>query len=330
MDAVMLVEVLDVHGHVQIRQRVAGAGGQIRIGRSLACDVVLDDAYAAAEHTLLTLQSDGRVLVQDLATTNGTRIDGHRVDALEGRTVAKGELRIGRTRVLLRTLEADVPPERRFSRDPLQPHRTLFAAAGMLLCLAFAAFLQWTYAPERLAPRVLIAELVALCGLAVWVGVWALVSRLTVGAWQLRIHVAIAAFCVGLWVWGYWLYLLLAYVMQWRGLWLVMASLAAVVALAAAWLHLNYATHIRRTAALSLAVLAPLLCSGVWWLADLQLDPRTVNRVALGARVYPAMLRVAPSTDLGDYLTDAATLKRAANRLRQESLLETPIYDVDE
>jgi hypothetical protein len=330
MDAVMLVEVLDVHGHVQIRQRIAGAGGRCRIGRSLACDVVLDDPYAAAEHTLLTLQEDGRVLVQDLATTNGTRVDGRRVDPLEGRTIARGELRIGRTRVLLRTLESAVPPERRFSRDPLQRHRTLFAAAGVLLCLAFAAFLQWTYAPERLAPRVLISELVALGGLAAWVGVWALVSRLTVGAWQLRIHLAIAAFCVGLWAWGYWLYLLAAYVMQWRGLWMLMASLAGCVALAAAWLHLNYATHFRRTAALSLALLAPLLCSGVWWLADLQLDPRTVNRMALGARVFPSAPRVAPSTDLGDYLSDAATLKRAANRLRQESLLETPIYDVDE
>jgi hypothetical protein len=100
--------------------------------------------------------------------------------------------------------------------------------------------------------------------------------------------------------------------------------------LAAAYLHLRHATHFRRPASLSLAVLAPLICGGVWWLVDLQLDPRTVNRVTAGTQVYPPSLRVAPSTDLGDYLVDVAALKRAANRNRQESLLETPILDVDE
>ncbi|MEO6079617.1 MAG: FHA domain-containing protein [Steroidobacteraceae bacterium] len=330
MDAVMLVEVLDVHGHVQIRHRVSGVGGQCRIGRSLSCDVVIDDAYAAAEHALLTLLPDGRVRVQDLGTRNGTRVAGRRIDPSAGVTIAKGELHIGRTRVLLRTLDAAVSPERHFRRDLLHRHRTLFAAAGLLLCFAFAAFLQWTFAPERLAPRVLIAELVALCFLAVWVGVWALVSRLTAGAWQLRIHMAIAAFCVGLCAWGYWLYLLAAFATQRSWLWIALASLAACVAMAAAYLHLHYATHFRRPASLLLSLLAPLICSGVWWLVDLQLDPRTVNRVELGPKVYPSLMRVAPSMDLGDYLADVASLKREANQNRQESLLETPIYDVEE
>ncbi len=202
MDAVMLVEVLDVHGHVQTKLRVSGAGATCRIGRSLACDVVVDDAYAAAEHTLLTLLPDGQVLVQDLGTRNGTRVDGHRIDPAAGRTISHGEMHIGRARVLVRTLEASLPPERLFRRDLLQGHRTGFAVTGMLVCFAFAAFLQWTYAPERLAPRVLIAELVALTGLALWVGAWTLISRLTVGAWQLRIHLSIAAFCTGLWALG--------------------------------------------------------------------------------------------------------------------------------
>ena len=170
MDAVMLVEALDVHGHVHVRKRITGVGMQCRIGRSLACDMVLDDAYAAPEHTLLTLQEDGRVLVQDLGTVNGTRIGMQRVTDAAGETMSRGELLIGRTRVRVRTLEATVTPERVFRRDPLRRHRTVLAVAGLALCLAFAAFMQWSYAPDRLAPRVLIAELVALAGLAVWVG----------------------------------------------------------------------------------------------------------------------------------------------------------------
>jgi hypothetical protein len=68
----------------------------------------------------------------------------------------------------------------------------------------------------------------------------------------------------------------------------------------------------------------------VWWLVDLQLDPRTVNRVELGARVYPPALRLAPSVDLTDYLTDVADLKRDANRNRQASLIDAPILDEED
>jgi hypothetical protein len=330
MDAMMLVEVLDVHGHIDFRLRISGVGAQCRIGRSLACDVVVDDAFAAPEHTLLTLQQDGRVHVQDLGTRNGTRVDGRRVEGEDGALIAKGELLIGRTRVLVRTPEIELPPERAFRRDLLRRHRTALAVAGLVLCLTFAAFLQWMDAPERLAPRILIAELAALCVLAVWVGAWTLVSRLTLGAWQLRMHIAIAAFCLGLWAWGHWLYLLGDFALQWRAFGVVMTAAAAAVAMAAAYLHLRNATHLQRSAALMIAVLAPLACGGVWWLADLQLDPRTVNRISLGARVYPAAPRLAPSTDLGDYLTDIAALKREANRNRQESLLETPIFDAND
>jgi hypothetical protein len=55
-----------------------------------------------------------------------------------------------------------------------------------------------------------------------------------------------------------------------------------------------------------------------------------VNRVELGPRVQPPALQLAPSMDPGDYLSDVAALKREANRLRQASLLETPILDADD
>lgn len=330
MEPVMLVEVLDDHGHVRQMLRVEGAGARCRIGRGLACDVILEDPFAAAEHALLTLGQDGRVHLQDLATRNGVRVDGRLIDPRDGRILASGELRIGRTRVRLRTGETPLAPERPFRRDLLRRHRTALAATGLLLCCAFAAFLQWTLAPEHLAPRVLIAVLVALAVLAIWTGTWSLVSRLSVGAWRVRIHLAIAAICVGLWAWGYWLYGLAAFALQWHWLGPFMAMLAAAVALVATWLHLHHATYLRRVVSLPLAVLTAVLCCGVWWLIELQVDPRTVNRVQLGKRIYPPSLRLAPSMDAGDYFTDVAGLKRDANHNRQQSLLENPILDVED
>jgi hypothetical protein len=330
MAAVMLVEVLDVHGHVQHRLRLAGAGSQIRIGRSIVCDLPIDDAFAAAEHVLLQLQQDGRVLVRDLETLNGTRLGRQLIDARDGRIIAGGELLIGRTVVRVRTAETPLPPERRFRRDLLRRYRSLLALAGLLLCLAFAAFLQWTYDPEQLAQRILVAELLVVAGLTLWVGAWALVSRLTVGAWQVRVHLAIATCCVAMWLWGYWLYALGAFALQWSWLGTVMAGLAGLVALLAAYLHVRNATTFQRVVAVLLAALAPLLGGGVWWLVDLQVDPRSVNHVEGGADIFPPSLRLAPSVDAGDYLGDMAALKRSANRNRQQSLLESPIFDVGE
>ncbi|MET0282366.1 MAG: FHA domain-containing protein [Steroidobacteraceae bacterium] len=327
MEAVMLVEVLDVHGQVQLRQRAAGVGTQLRIGRSIACDVAIDDAFAAPEHVLLVLQQDGRALVRDLGTLNGTRIKGHRIHPQDGRIVAHAELVVGRTVVRVRTVEESLPPERLFRRDLLRRHRSQLALTGLMLCFAFVAFLLWTRAPEQLGQQMLVAELVLIAGLTLWVASWALVSRLSVGAWQVRMHLSIAAWCVALWMWGYWSHGLAAFAMQWRWLGAVMIVVALLIALGAAYLHIRKATNFQRVLALSLAMLAPFLVGGVWWLAELQLDPRTVNRVEAGARIYPQALRLAPSTDSADFLGDVAALKREANRNRQQSLLESPIFD---
>src|SRR5262249_33496561 len=154
------------------------------IGRSLRCDVTVDDPYLAGEHARLTLQQDGRVLVQDLNTRNGTCVDGQFIDAETGRLITHAELQIGRTHVRVRTGEGQLPEERPFRRDPLRRYRTPLALLGLLLCFAFAAFLQWTYAPEQLAERILIAELIVVAALALWIAAWCLVSRLTAGAWQ--------------------------------------------------------------------------------------------------------------------------------------------------
>lgn len=326
----MLAEVLDEHGNVQARQRLHGAGASCRIGRSLACELNIEDPFAAAEHAQITLLPHGLARIEDLGSRNGTRCNSRLLDPGEVCAIASGELLIGRTRVRVRTQQQELPPERLFRRDMLRRHRTMLAAVGVALCLAFAAFTQWLQAPDRLAQRVLIAELVALAAIALWVGMWTLISRLTVGSWHVRIHTAIAAACVALWVWGWWLYRIAAFALQWRWLGVLAALLAAGVALCAAYLHLRNATRIARLGSVALSMLVPLVCGGVWWLVDLQLDPRNVNRVTLGPAVQPPAVRFAAGLDPGDYLTDVAALKREANQLRQQSLLESPLRDASD
>lgn len=327
MDPVALVDVYDQHGRVQQRLRLAGAGSQCCIGRGIDCDIVVDDPYVAGRHALLVLQEDGRLLVRDLGTRNGTQAEGRQLPAGGETVVSGGELRLGRTLVRVRGHDSQLAPERAFRRDLLRRHRTAFAATGLVLCLAFAVLSQWLAAPGGAAPRVMIAVLVTVAVLGVWVGFWSLVARLGIGAWQIRIHLSIAAIFVAICAWGYALLQVLSYMLQWPGLAWGFLLAGALLALATAWLHLRNATTYSPAAALALGALAPLLLGGVLWLVDLQLHPRTVNRIDAGPDVYPSLLRLAPTTDLADYLSDADQLQRAANRNRQASLLETPLID---
>jgi hypothetical protein len=327
MDPVALVDVYDQHGRLHQRLRLAGTASQCCLGRSLDCDIVIDDAYAAGRHALLQLQEDGRLLVRDLGTRNGTQVDGRVLPAGGEVLIRAGELRLGRTVVRVRTHELQLAPERAFRRDLLRRHRTVFAISGFVLCLAFAVLSQWLAAPGIGGPRMLIAVLVTLAVLGVWVGFWSLVARLGIGAWQIRIHLSIAAIFVAVCAWGYALLQVLSYMLQWPGLVPVFVLAGALLALATAWLHLRNATTYSRAVSLALAVLAPLLLGGVLWLGDQQLHPSTVNRIDPGPDVYPSLLRLSPTMDLADYLSDAQALQREANRNRQASLLETPLTD---
>lgn len=75
------------------------AGAELRLGRGAECDVVLDDPGASRVHTTVTATPDG-ILVADNASTNGTFVDGERIEVL--RVVQPGQvIDIGSTKIRL-------------------------------------------------------------------------------------------------------------------------------------------------------------------------------------------------------------------------------------
>ncbi|MFE9452700.1 FHA domain-containing protein [Streptomyces sp. NPDC006739] len=70
-------------------------GGQITVGRSADADVPLDDPDVSRLHCAVTVAPDGRVSVADLGSTNGTALDGTRVDGHPVRFSPGALLRIG-------------------------------------------------------------------------------------------------------------------------------------------------------------------------------------------------------------------------------------------
>ena len=72
----------------------------ILIGRNPECALVLDDDFASGRHARL-LHRNGTWHVEDLGSTNGTQLDGHRLTGAQPVTVGS-TLRIGRTTIELR------------------------------------------------------------------------------------------------------------------------------------------------------------------------------------------------------------------------------------
>ncbi|WP_329223860.1 FHA domain-containing protein [Streptomyces sp. NBC_01485] len=76
-------------------------GGQVRVGRSADADVPLDDPDVSRLHCAVTLSPDGRLTVADLGSTNGTTLDGTRVQTRPVRLAPGALLRIGESALRL-------------------------------------------------------------------------------------------------------------------------------------------------------------------------------------------------------------------------------------
>ena len=52
---------------------------EVHIGRSDACELVLDDDYVSSMHAVLTHRSDGTWVLKDMGSTNGTFVNSERI-----------------------------------------------------------------------------------------------------------------------------------------------------------------------------------------------------------------------------------------------------------
>ncbi|ACQ78297.1 FHA domain containing protein [Beutenbergia cavernae DSM 12333] len=75
--------------------RLSLSSSAVLIGRSPGCTLVLDDDYASGRHARI-FPHDGRWLVEDLGSTNGTYLADHRIGGPEPMELGM-PLRIGQT-----------------------------------------------------------------------------------------------------------------------------------------------------------------------------------------------------------------------------------------
>ncbi|MEO5696281.1 MAG: FHA domain-containing protein [Burkholderiaceae bacterium] len=192
-DVQALLEILDRDG--QARQTHVVHRWPLRVGRSLANDVVLNDPHVAATHLSIAPLAQGLTLtVGD--THNGVLLGRRRLHGGESALLTAGaepiELRAGRTRLRLRLPGHALAPELPLAPVVSPGRRAAPAALAALVLVAGLLFRTYLDTdPDALARAAGGMLLATIVGGAVWCGAWALLSKMFTHqarfGWHLRV-----------------------------------------------------------------------------------------------------------------------------------------------
>lgn len=287
--AAAVVELLGRDGRTVLLQRVTH--WPARIGRSPACDIVLDDGHLAAEHAELVLTPEGRVMLKLLESRNGGSVGGKRLasgDAAE--LPAGGAFQLAGSSLRLRTSADTLAPEQLLV---VQKARHWALLPGLVLAMLFFQWVdRWSavdpdsrwidYASPLLAPLAFVLA---------WAGLWSLASQLFQHRFPFTTHLRRALLVIVVLQLLDWLLPAVAYALSWPRL-MVLDALAAPVAGAAliAWHARLVWPGARRTLNIGIAALL-LLALG------LQVGNRLEQQYMFGppylASLPPPALRLA-------------------------------------
>ena len=309
MPTLALLEAFDRHGALLARAPVTR--WPITVGRSLECDLVLDDPHVAPTHLRIDRAADAprTVSVEVQHTLNGVLLQrkhlssGERFDWSDG-----APLEIGRTRIALRLADAPIAPEQPLPRFPW---RTLAATMALLaLMLAAALGAEWLKADDaskffKSLPGTLFGLTLAMGG---WAGLWAIANKVFDGHLQFWRHMRIA--CT--------LYLgaeavalaanLGAFALSWEALSRFGFVPITMVTAAGIYAHLAAVLPRRRTG-LAWTVGTVLALGIPAWLGAQWLNHSRLSNELYMSSLFPPSLRVAPAVPVPQFMQEAGALR---------------------
>jgi len=331
--AAAVIELLGRDGRAVLIQRVTG--WPVRIGRSPACDIVLDDGHLAAEHAELVMTPEGRVRLKLLESRNGGSIGGKRMasgDEAELHTGgvggAGGVFQLAGSTLRLRTAADVLAPEQLLV---VQKARHWALLPGLVLAMLFFQWLdRWSsvdpdarwidYASPLLAPLAFVLG---------WAGLWSLASQLFQHRFPFVTHLRRALLVIIVIQVLDWLLPGVAYALSWPRL-MALDALAAPVAGAAlvvwharlVWPGAQRSLNIGITALLLLAL-------------GLQVASRQEQQYVFGppylASLPPPALRLAPTQPPEALIESLKPLKAELQRqARKDNEGATPDEDASE
>jgi len=313
MAAVMWIEVLARDGEVQLRERIQTA--EARIGRAFDNDVVVNDPHVAPHHLRVFRGEDGELVAEDLGSVNGlyTEHGARRVPRLS----LKGEpgIRIGRTILRIHDAAHAVPAERPLT--PPSAHATWDVGLAAML-FGLILLLNWLNLTTEPTANVVLLPLIGLAvGVAVWTGVWALISRIFHGQGEFPLHLRIAlTACIAIVLWDL-LTETLSFAFAWREV-VEYAGLGAWAILAATcYAHLTAIGP--RHMKVAMVVVLLLVAAG----AAMQYVTKMENREIVGQRatlgdLRPPAFRALPLASADEFFREAQDTRARVDRARSK------------
>ncbi len=147
----------------------------ISIGRSWNSDIIIQDRFVDAEHLHLSLSDDGKLLLEDLSSTNGSQLNGRSLRATQKNYALESDVRLGDT--LIRFFDADVSVAPAALRSKWFVLAERFSSWPSLLMLTIVAAFVHTIVNElrTTEPVQLDVLLVSAAGVLALILVWSLV-----------------------------------------------------------------------------------------------------------------------------------------------------------
>lgn len=311
MKAPYFIELLGRGGDVLQRQRLHTL--PIRLGRGYDNDYILDDAHSAARHAVIEGDAQGRLLLRDLGSKNGTVCKGKRVSAvvLDGDTV----VRLGHTRLRVRGADHPVPAEladtTMHSWEGAAP-----ALVGLLLIALMTGLENWLADTEsfQLIRYLLVVASSLGAGLA-WSGMWALVNRLFGSHARLGRHLFILG--MGLTAAAVWRVASSVAAYAWSLELLTRYGNLALIALMCGMLYFHLLTikphHPRRFALTCLMLL--LAAGGLDLMTNVQSTGQAADELYMSVLLPPAV-RQSKDHSVDEFMSAAAQLRAEADAAR--------------
>ena len=173
-----VIELLGRDGQVRALHKLQG--WPCTIGRSPACDVVLDDAHVAAEHARIELDERGVARLLLLPSLNGATLGRSRLAAGDSAVLEPGEpVTLGTTELRLRRASDPLAAELPLAVDSSRPRHPALLPGLLLLWVCLLGFDAWSvFNPAARWTDYVAPVLGPLVVLLLWAAGWTLLTQL--------------------------------------------------------------------------------------------------------------------------------------------------------
>lgn len=308
------LEVLDHFGRVKERHRVNSF--PYTIGRGYDNDVILEDPYISPQHLLLDEDEDQQLHLKDLNSTNGSYLPHDKESFDQVDLVYDQKIRIGHTMIRFRDSRhtvkvTQIDRMRTNLVNELLNSRLFF----FFLQLIFAGFLllqeyQSSIGEFRFGHSVYSDVFPILVVLAIWAGIWSLISRISSHYFYFFPHMSIATLAIFTDYLTGIAYSYLSFAFSTETLFMVLEYLSGAAVLALMFFaHLRFASAMRnRKLAFISITLSVVLVSLV--VLNKYVERRDFSAIAhMDNSIKAPYFRIAPAISLGEFLKDSESLK---------------------